>query len=281
MGKRRREEPAQGEDYTPTSGPLSEALELHAQQRCEMFFHYLFYMKALLDVIYIRNQARNKRQIVNYLAYIQDHATHQIAKGRRIPASKRVKYSSALFTFDKQSSDLSDITATNTFSTDAAHFCNLGVSPRLATQIDSTSSTEVRLLNELERVAGDTCQLPQRINLGPDKVIDQLHRELARIIFFGNVRDSATIPRTTWANYKKYLDWAKQRMESYVDAERGKGNNALVECATYYLRFYSKQLENPRRNHSNTHWAVFRFISAGQEWFCQNVNLDAKNYVSL
>jgi hypothetical protein len=67
--------------------------------------------------------------------------------------------------------------------TDAAHYCNLGIEAKFRARIAELARPETDqiafdLYEALKAICGNTKWLPQRINIGPDRVIDKLHGEL-------------------------------------------------------------------------------------------------------
>ena len=207
------------------SGPLGEALKFHAYRRMVWLFRYLFAVKASCDYI-----AKRGGVVFNPLQIITAAATHQIDEGLR---SDNIQHT----IFDSTDANVVNISSTEFTSTDAAHFCNLGLKPdlwaRLCSVAEALPGTDeaVWLFVELaETSAGDTVQLPQRINIGPDRVIDRAHFTIARdILQSGN-------PILSEANLTYYTAVATNYMQQYIVTKAA--SPGLVTCCRFYLLSY-------------------------------------------
>ena len=131
--------------YLPPSGKLGEELTKHAKERCRHYFLYLFTVKALVDVL---NSSGNSYKYHNVVLI---KASHQTDTGYRETRS------------DFDDFDCNDANIVNTFvtkirKTDAAHFCNLGVTPTFLSSIQGQMSSPVvaKLWENLEIVMGNT-----------------------------------------------------------------------------------------------------------------------------
>jgi hypothetical protein len=227
MGKRKFGERSPG--AADLAGDLKSALYRHARQRARHFFSYLYVMKVLVNRLNALDPALNVRPTEG----LQVTATDQIDVGRRsdLPAYQA---------FDAGNAGMVNESSTGFGSTDAAHYCNLGVNrsfvARIATSKKKAGDDLIvkRCLETLERLCGDTEQLPQRINIGPDRVIDRLHGDLALMML------GAVVPRViSQANVVTYRDRAIDRMQEYRDGKAADGDDGIAACADCYLEAYN------------------------------------------
>lgn len=203
------------------SGSLSNVLYRHAEQRCFAFFIYLFYVKILTE-------RANNLHNANLQAHdaVEHKATHQIDSGFRQPNQPHY------YGFDDNDPNIVNKSATACGKMDAAHFCNLGIDSRYQNAFAQLGRNDAALndyYENLKKICGDTRMLPQRINIGPDRVIDQLHAELAvRFLRAGG-------PPITRQNVTTYCQEGIKSIARY-QATRGAG---IVACAQRYADFYA------------------------------------------
>jgi hypothetical protein len=83
----------------------------------------------------------------------------------------------------------------------------------------------------------NTRLLPQRVNIGPDKIIDALHGALAtKILESGK-------PPVTASNMEIYFDWAKKALGTYKAEQQSVGKNGTAACVDAYLECYKNDGE--------------------------------------
>jgi hypothetical protein len=212
------------------AGDLENALYRHARERANHFFFYLYLMKVLVN----RLNALDPDLKVGPTDGVEVAATDQIDTGFRRGA--RPEYQR----FDSKDANVVTLNSTSFGSSDAAHYCNLGVSRSFLGRIAQSKKKAGedlivrRCVETLERVCGDTEQLPQRINIGPDKVIDRLHGDLALMML------GVPAPRViSTANVHTYRNKASERMQEYRDAKSADGDHGIAACADCYLEAYN------------------------------------------
>jgi hypothetical protein len=213
------------------SGPLRSALELHAIRRLIWLFRFLFALQATCDYI----KKRNPGFSVTPLNIIRAAATHQVDVGIRSDDPQHT-------VFDKDDTSVVNIAATDFTSMDAAHFCNLGLDPtrwgqvtNAAQALPGTDAYIWDLIDLVEVSAGDTVQLPQRINIGPDRVIDKVHWEIANS-FYGAGGKLVTVARI-----KDYVAVATAALQAYGTEHLKQGHQGLDACCKCYLSGYSAE----------------------------------------
>ena len=210
------------------SGTLGEALKLHAYRRMVWLFRYLFALKASCDYL----AKRGMRTFVP-IRIITAAATHQIDEGLRSDDPQHT-------IFDATNVNVVNESATAFTRTDAAHFCNLGLKADLwaavcadAEALPSTDEFVWSVIELAETSAGDTVQLPQRINIGPDRVIDRAHYTIAADIL------KAGGPIVSEATMKYYTEAATKFMQEYISSKIT--SPGLVACCHYYLAAYGAE----------------------------------------
>src|SRR5262249_13845498 len=135
-------------------------------------------------------------------------------------------------------------TATAFTAMDAAHFCNLGIKPAFVAKIAKYTSSAhhnvdpipMDFFEMLKKVCGDTELLPQRVNIGPDRVIDKVHGELAAKMLKGSAKVISQ------KNVEDYKTAAADAMKEYRDDAHVKGDLAVAMCADCYLAIYNDSL---------------------------------------
>lgn len=210
------------------SGSLKDELVKHAFERCRHFFMYVFHARALTDYVNAKHGLGLGPTDILYI-----HATHQIDSGLR---STDVEY----FGFDATDANVVNLSATGCGRTDAAHFCNLGIDAKCGSKIGPLAGDPVvfTLFEMLKKICGDTRQLPQRVNIGPDKVVDRFHGELATAILGSG---KPPVSRTT---LKAYTDGAGDAMKEYSKRQGDNGKLGLVACAKAYTDCYDNATES-------------------------------------
>lgn len=203
------------------SGPLRHALAGHAERRATYFFDFLFYLSAACDLIF-----HGTGHVAQPADIVREAATHQVDKGLRRKAGGD--------NFDATDPNVVNSNATSFNRIDAAHFCNLGLGgdfARLAS-LAQRDDDAAELVSICIAMAGDTVQLPQEINLGPDRVIDQIHYELAQHFL---ERGAPIFRQGDVSIYARRVDSA---MRVYIDTKERNGERGLAECARCYTPPY-------------------------------------------
>jgi hypothetical protein len=217
-------------------GKLENALHYHTQERAIHYFLYVFYMKVLVTHL-------NKSPYDLKLAPdegVEVVATDQINTGFR---STNIG-PGAYHAFDASSASTLQETASAFTAMDAAHFCNLGIKPAFVTKIAKYISDAHRAADPipmdfyqtLKKICGDTELLPQRVNIGPDRVIDKVHGQLAAKMLKGAAKIISE------KNVEDYKTAAAAAMTDYRDSARTNGDLGVVACADCYLAIYNDVL---------------------------------------
>lgn len=245
------------------AGVLGDALRMHAAQRAQYFFNFVFFYSALTD------RLRDQHGLTLTDAEgVSAKATHQIAYGLR-------RGDDAYYTFQDKDPNIVDEPATNCGRTDAAHYCNLGISGKFLAKASAYARADVdgtafNLRDNLEVMAGATRQLPQRVNIGPDRVIDRVHGDLALRFLNGT-------PPLSPGNYAIYLALAEKEMEIYRKTHVYKGNLGIAACCQSYLDFYTGSAKCKSPYDSD---GVYRMLRSSAEAECAGLGLDAARYIS-
>ncbi|WP_419814933.1 hypothetical protein [Glacieibacterium sp.] len=222
------------------AGTIGDALLMHARERAIHFFLFLF----ALDATCRRVAVLGTGLVVEPAHAFEVAATHQIDSGFR---STHIDH----YDFDETDPKVVDKPSTSCRRTDAAHFCNLGLEARVFAQLAAAGGRDAHardLLDMAKRLAGNTKQLPQRVNIGPDRVIDVLHGELAGV-FLRAARPMTVPPRNqvmSRANLAAYLAAAIAAMTIYRAQQVVHGRHGLAACCDSYLIVYA--------NHGETIW---------------------------
>lgn len=217
------------------AGSIGDALLMHARERVIHFFMFLF----ALDAACRRIAALGTGVVIEPGNAFEVAATHQIDSGFRSTNADH-------YDFDETDPKVVDKPSTSCRRTDAAHFCNLGLEARIFAQLATAGAQDAHardLLDMVKRLAGNTKQLPQRVNIGPDRVIDVLHGELAGI-FLRAVRPMTVPPRNqvvSRANLAAYLTAAIAAMTVYRAQQLVYGRDGLAACCDSYLAVYASQ----------------------------------------
>lgn len=222
------------------AGSISSALAMHAHERIVHFFMFLF----ALDACCRRAKATGAAD-VNAWSAVSPKATHQVDTGFR-------KTDPAYYDFDETDPKVVDRSAASCRNTDAAHFCNLGLVAGPWQQLAATATGDkltFYLLEMAKRLAGNTRHLPQRINIGPDRVIDVAHGDLA-VMFLKTGK-----PVVSRANIGDYLARSASDMTDYRAGASKAGLHGLAACCDAYLAVYANGVEPPYFTLSGYVWA--------------------------
>ena len=219
------------------AGSLGNALLMHARERAIHFFMFLF----ALDAACRRVAAIDPSVVIAPADAFEAAATHQIDSGFRSDNAQH-------YGFDSNDPNIVNQSSTACGNTDAAHFCNLGLEARAFARLAAAGAADehVRdLLDMVKRLAGNTKQLPQRVNIGPDRVIDVLHGVLAAR-FLAATRPITAPPHNqvvSRANLAAYLIEATAAMTVYKAEQLRLGRLGLAACCDAYLTVYATQGE--------------------------------------
>lgn len=244
-------------------GNLGDALRMHAAQRADYFFMFLFCHKALAD----RLRDVHGLQVAHGEG-VSVKATHQIAYGLR---SGDDRY----YLFQDKDASIVEKYATDCGRTDAAHYCNLGISAKFLSKANEFAKPTVdraafQFREILEVMAGATRQLPQRVNIGPDRIVDQAHGDMAIAFLNGSAPVSAL-------NYTTYIETCREAMEIYRKSHVSKGNHGVAACCQCYLDFYDAAPS------CRTPWdrdGVWRMLRSKIEAECGAFGIASAGYVS-
>ncbi len=244
------------------AGTLQDALLMHAAQRMSFFFWYLFCYKALTD------RLRTHGVDLTHAEGVSVKATHQIAYGLR-------RDNPGYYDFVTSDPDIIKQPSTACGRTDAAHYCNLGIKPAFLTKAERIANADndasaLHLKTMLEIASGATRQLPQRINIGPDRVVDQAHGRLAMAMLDG----SAPLSH---GNYLKYLSDCDSAMVAYRKGILDKGYRGLAACCDCYLDFYRGAAACKRPWDRD---GVWRMRCSQDSAECSALGLDESAYIS-
>jgi hypothetical protein len=207
------------------SGPLSDSLRRHAVDRAVHFFRYLFAMRVLVSHLRALHGIALKAA-----EGVEVKATDQIDTGfRRQRGYQR---------FERGDANTIDLDTSAFGLMDAAHFCNLGIQPKFVRKIapfirlGHPDPIPFRFYELLKKICGNTQLLPQSVNIGPDRIVDVMHGELAIEMLESPTR---VLSRSTVARYQGE---AKSRMTRYQDAAFEAGEMGIAACAACYLAAY-------------------------------------------
>ncbi|MEM1160259.1 MAG: hypothetical protein AAGJ28_04950 [Pseudomonadota bacterium] len=251
-------------DLAILAGTVGDALLMHAPQRAYFYFMFLFCHQALAD------RLRTEHGMdVEHGEGVSPKATHQIATGMR---RKRDGY----YDFVETDPGVIDMNATSCGRTDAAHYCNLGISSVFLRRANAYAKPETdpvafHFRSMLEVQAGATRQLPQRINIGPDRIVDVCHGEMAAEMLDGT-------PAVSIGNYQEYLVRCNREMERYMRDNHTLGYHGLNACCDCYREFFNggTRCRSP--------WdrdGVWRLLTSAVAAECNALGLDQTRYLSL
>ncbi len=246
------------------AGRLGDALRMHAAQRARYFFLFLFCYKGLTD------RLRDLHgQTLGHADGVSAKATHQIATGLR-------SGDDAYYDFLDKDASVVDQPSTACGRSDAAHYCNLGIAAGFLAKANAfarpgVDDTAFKLREMLEVMAGATRQLPQRINIGPDRIVDQAHGKLALAFLDGS-------PVLTAATLRTYLETCATLMDAYRKSHVAKGNLGIAACCDCYLDFYrgAASCKKPWSRED-----VWQMLCGQIDAECGGLGLDRSRYVNM
>ncbi|QXI03480.1 hypothetical protein HU718_015655 [Pseudomonas tensinigenes] len=217
------------------SGSLDSALPLHARMRANHFFWFCINVKMSCDVLGKISHTFNKKPLD---AIELRHATHQTGVGYR---TKGIHAD-----FNKSADNMGDQLGTGVSSMDAAHFNNLGLTQDFLSGFDiAIGNSDGDLKAALQKLkdrcltfCSDTRLLPQHINLKPDVIIDEVHRQVARDLFFNPGFNTGQLVSDSQIGH--YINTATTAIEgSFTADEKKKPEALLYEMAKLYQPGYS------------------------------------------
>ena len=149
---------------------------------------------------------------------------------------------------------------------DAAHFCNLGLKPSLAALCAKSDDMRAGSLHEdLVKVCGNTRLMPQRINIGPDRVVDKAHGELCLKFLSEMANGAAPISPSFFRAYKALV---VSRMKIYAAGQLKNGNEAVAEAAGIYIETLeeSEAPKELRTQGTASRWVKTRSTHSDEIW---------------
>ena len=193
------------------SGSLDSKLAFHARTRIERFFQFVAGTSLLCDYL-----DRKDGGTTNPAHWLSPTATHQADVGDRSTGTAHIS-------FDKKRRDVGTEPATAFERMDAAHFCNLGIKHDqmdiIVARVNSLPPEEKAMasgmLEFVKNCARDTTQMPQRINIGPDRVVDKFHGDLALELLSNSRSGAAVQPVVSRGKIKDYMRKVNEKMEVY------------------------------------------------------------------
>lgn len=207
------------------AGSLGHELKGHAFERAAHFFFFIVTMKM---VVHELNRLGGAGTPHRHSKWVSVKATDQIGSGLR---SEHEVYTA----FVKTDPAVVDAPTTRFTKSDAAHFCNLGLKAGFDTVCHASDFTRDGY-ERLKVYAGNTMQLPQKVNIGPDRKIDVLHGRLALQM----LDDDAAVVFSR-DRVKTYVEQATLALEAYRLAKASKGEHGLAACAACYLQAYADE----------------------------------------
>lgn len=207
------------------SGRLGDALVDHTKQRMRFFFCYLYVYRILMHILKVPANEWGR--------HISVKATHQCDSGLRREEGWDVQ-------FKKDDSSILEYMASEFKRVDAAHFCNLGLKPSLAGLCNASDDARATdLFNQLESICAATRQMPQRINIGPDRVVDRVHGVMCLDMVQQMGQGRAAVSPAFIEHYKKI---ATQEMIRYAAGQRDVGNVAVADAAMIYVATWGENV---------------------------------------
>ena len=246
-----REKTASAPNSFVLAGNLADELTNHAQERCRYFFTFVFAARVIAD--YLKLDASS---------IMLHKATHQIDTGFR---STNPVYTD----FDVKDPKVVQRSCSSFKRTDAAHFCNLGIDAKAQTKIATAANTDERIhhfYTMLLAFSGATRRLPQRVNIGPDRIVDEYHAYYATTLLKGSA------PVLSRGTLGQYLQDAATRLKGYRAMQSAEKNAGLVACVDAYLRCYAER--------GDVLWSHL-WMSTDAECRVRSYGLDPKRYVSM
>lgn len=209
------------------AGTLEHELRGHALERALHYFYYLITMKLVVAELNAIGGAGTPHRFSKWVAV---KATDQIGTGLR---SENAAYTP----FVANDPEVVKTATTLFTASDAAHFCNLGLRAGLDAACQASPFTRDGY-ERLKVYAGNTMQLPQKVNIGPDRKIDVLHGQLAAPM----LDDDA--PILSRARIRVYQAAASLAIQDYIAAKTTKKQFGLAACAECYLHTYAAEFED-------------------------------------
>ena len=237
-------------------GTLKDELRKHARERCRHFFLYVFLYKALTDWV---NGPLYNLGLSDTAAFFIN-ASHQADEGFR---SAELEH----YQFNAKDPKVVDQDCTSCGRMDASHFCNLGITKPYQGKFSifaQSDQTIAYLYGTLTRVCSNTRQLPQRVNIGPDKRVDRFHGDLATSIL------KSGKPVVSVTNLKAYLDGVTLTLTEYKNSQTQSGNYGVAACVDAYLQCYL-----------NDGAEIWHTISGNVTADCLGLKLNESKYLSL
>ncbi len=214
------------------TGELGTVLQFHAYERIRHLFLFLFAVDAACKLVNAEANTSYKGGTM-----VQEAATHQVDSGLR--ESDQIKD-----VFDDDDSNVVKLQSSAFNRIDAAHFCNLGLKSVPWSNLTSAAEglkedNAVELMEYAEIFTGNTMWLPQRVNIGPDRIVDQQHYALAKkFLDDGN-------PIFSKARLRAYNSAAKNAMNDYKVKALSAKKYGIAACCDSYLSVYSdSQVDN-------------------------------------
>lgn len=238
-------------NYSPLSGELGEELKKHAHERCRHYYHYAFYLSALYELLSNRSATSSK-----VTTFITKKASHQIDSGHR---SKNPQHNTWV-----ADPSVVNMPVTAFKKMDAAHFCNLGATPELKMLVNrGGDGVETRFMENLEAIMGNTRPMPQKVNIGPDRIVDELH---GRKIYQDLTQDQPTVSSQ---RINEYLCGGASAMRAYVQSKL-RDRPGLKACAECYIDYYEDPGSSVR---------LYNQLSRETEEECSAYGLDSASFV--
>ncbi len=232
---------------------LKREIELHAESRMRFYFRFIFYVSSITSRL-----NKKSKKLLRATDFVDYKATHQWGSGHR---KKDVGAQESTHKTERKSDDFRSV--------DAAHKCGLGISPSLTKLVEQSEDPSVkRLYEEIMRVISDTRLLPQRVNIGPDKIIDELHRKRAKddlagissVVPIFNQHVAATYLSHAYKEMEVYREKNRQIMTGDKSSKKGDSKSDRAMYAGIYLNFY--------RNWENIH----RIVTSEVRIYCIDAN---------
>jgi hypothetical protein len=209
------------------AGTLGYELKGHAFERATTFFSFLLTMKLVIAELNAIGGAGTPHR---FSKWVSVKATDQIGSGLR---SEVAEYTP----FVKTNPKVVDQSTTLFTKSDAAHFCNLGLTLGFDAICNASPFTRDGY-RRLKVYAGATMQLPQKVNIGPDRKIDIVHGRLAPAMLDD---DKPIFSRDRVTVYQKH---AVESMTEYKKLKARLHEHGLEACAECYLATYATEFED-------------------------------------
>ena len=209
------------------AGSLGYELKGHVFERATHFFYLIITMKMVVAELNAIGGAGTPHR---HSKWVSVKATDQIGTGLR---TEGVDYTA----FVKTDGNVVDQQTTLFTKGDAAHFCNLGLKPGFDVACKASPFTRDGY-ERLKVYAGNTMQLPQKVNIGPDRKIDVVHGRLAPEMLDDDK------PILSRARISVYQAKATEAINEYKLDKAQKREHGLEACADCYLQTYAEEFED-------------------------------------